>query len=132
METKICTKCGKELPLSDFHWRDKAKGTRRSECKNCHNKAMNERNAANRQLIHKLKQSQCCEKCGEKRWYVLDYHHIEPSKKTDTIAKLMVHSNSNTVVEEVQKCILLCRNCHAEFHYLNETTGITLEEYLNQ
>lgn len=36
METKICTKCGKELSIEEFNWRNKAKGTRRSECKYCH------------------------------------------------------------------------------------------------
>mgnify|MGYP003320115992 CR=1 FL=1 len=37
METKVCTKCGKELPLDQFNWRDKKKGTRRADCKDCHN-----------------------------------------------------------------------------------------------
>lgn len=37
METKICTKCGRELPLESFNWRDKSKGTRRADCKECHN-----------------------------------------------------------------------------------------------
>lgn len=36
MDTKICTKCGKELPIVDFNWRNKEKGIRRSECKYCH------------------------------------------------------------------------------------------------
>lgn len=44
METKICSKCGKELPLNEYHWRDKAKGIRRAECKYCHNKAMSIKN----------------------------------------------------------------------------------------
>ena len=38
--TKICTKCGKEKSLEDFHWRNKAQGTHRSECKECHNNHM--------------------------------------------------------------------------------------------
>ena len=37
METKICTKCGRELPVEDFPFRNKAKGIRRSNCKKCHN-----------------------------------------------------------------------------------------------
>ena len=40
METKICTKCGKELPITDFNWRSKKEGTRRSECKYCHSDYM--------------------------------------------------------------------------------------------
>ena len=36
METKVCTKCGRELPLDQFNWRNKTKGTRRADCKECH------------------------------------------------------------------------------------------------
>lgn len=36
METKICSKCGRELPLNQFNWRNKTKGTRRADCKQCH------------------------------------------------------------------------------------------------
>ena len=36
METKKCSKCGRELPLSSFPWRNKSKGTYRSDCKECH------------------------------------------------------------------------------------------------
>ena len=131
MNTKICTKCGKELPLTDFHWRNKAKGIKRSECKYCHNDYMNQKNAQNREIVHNLKQNSCCAKCGEKRWYVLDYHHINPEDKIKTIAKLMVHSSTDTTLKEIDKCILLCRNCHAEFHYLNQLNQLTLEEYLS-
>ena len=131
MNTKICTKCGKELPLTDFHWRNKAKGIKRSECKYCHNDYMNQKNAQNREIVHKLKQNNCCAKCGENRWYVLDYHHINPEDKIKTVAKLMVHSSTDTTLKEIDKCILLCRNCHAEFHYLNQLNQLTLEEYLS-
>jgi DNA-directed RNA polymerase subunit RPC12/RpoP len=40
METKVCTKCGKELSIEEFNWRSKAAGTRRSECKYCHSAYM--------------------------------------------------------------------------------------------
>ena len=40
METKICTKCNKEFSIDEFNWRNKEKGTRRSECKYCHTEYM--------------------------------------------------------------------------------------------
>ena len=43
METKICTKCGKEKPLTEFNWRNKSKGTLRSECKECHTAYMKQK-----------------------------------------------------------------------------------------
>lgn len=130
METKVCTQCHQELPIEDFHWRNKNKGTRRSECKTCHNSYMARRNAENRKIIQALKQQICCKKCGESRSYLIDYHHIEPTEKIDTIARLMVHSSIDKALEEIKKCIPLCANCHREFHYFEKENGMTLEEYL--
>ena len=40
MEVKFCNRCGFHKPLNEFHYRNKAKNTRNSECKSC----MKERN----------------------------------------------------------------------------------------
>ena len=82
--------------------------------------------------VQELK-SQCkCAKCGDDRGYVLEYHHINPEEKENTIARLT--SNNYTldkVYDEIQKCIVLCANCHREFHYLNsKDNNFTLEKYL--
>lgn len=132
METKICTKCGKELPLEDFHWRNKAKGTRRSECKNCHNAYVSAKNAQNREIILDIKKQQKCSKCGESRYYLLDYHHLNPEQKEQNISRMMVKYNINNTLNEIEKCIPLCANCHREFHYFEKECGMTIEEYLNQ
>ena len=131
METKICSKCGIEKSIDDFHWRNKALGTRRSECKECHNNTVKKRYAENKQTINDLKEGKCCEKCGyDKCSAALDFHHIDPSTKIDTVAKLSTHANIEAAINEIKKCVLLCANCHREFHYLEEKNGITLEEFL--
>ena len=38
METKVCKKCGRELPLSDFHKDSRMNGGHKSACKSCFNK----------------------------------------------------------------------------------------------
>lgn len=30
----------------------------------------------------------------------------------------------------MKKCIILCANCHREFHYLERLNGITIDEFL--
>ena len=131
METKICTKCGRELFLDNFHWRDKAKGIRRAECKQCHNNQVKKRYDENKNEINLLKEGKSCEKCGYNKCVAaLDYHHIDPSTKIDTVAKLSTHSSLEMAMKEIQKCILLCANCHREFHYLEEKEKITLEDFL--
>jgi hypothetical protein len=59
-----------------------------------------------------------CEICGyKKNLSALAFHHIDPEKKK---FKLDVRSLSNRteakILEELDKCKLLCHNCHAEVH----------------
>lgn len=132
METKICTKCGRELPIENFNWRDKSKGTRRADCKECHSGYMKNRYQEKKELVQELKSRDKCAKCGETRGYVLDYHHIDPTNKSASVARLTSNKYGlEQVMNEIQKCICLCSNCHREFHYLETHKGLTIEQYLS-
>ena len=130
METKICSKCGIEKPIEEFAFRDKKKGTRRAECKACIRERQRKKYQENREVLNTLKRQKQCEKCGETRFYLLDFHHVDPSTKINSVAHLSCHSNAQAALSEAKKCICLCANCHREFHYLEKEEGITLEEYL--
>lgn len=132
-ETKICIKCGKELPIIDFYFRDKKAGIRRNECKYCHNNYVKQKYKERHEEIEKIKNNLCCAKCGDTRSYVLDFHHKIPEEKTKGIAQMM-HNNTawNKIEEEMKKCILLCANCHREYHYFAKENNLTLEEYLKK
>lgn len=129
METKICSKCGKELPLSDFYLNGK---TRRSSCKFCHNERVKQDYKARKDNISQIKEFFGCAKCGDKREYVLDFHHKDPSQKDFTIARNAGSNSIQRVKEELLKCVILCSNCHREFHYLNEITQLSIETYLKE
>ena len=132
MDTKVCSKCGKELSIEEFNWRDKKKGTRRSECKYCHSNYMKQKYQDKKQEIQDLKSSYSCAKCGETRGYVLDFHHINPEDKDKDIARMTSNNyRLDRVYEEIKKCVCLCSNCHREFHHLEEHNNITLEDYLH-
>lgn len=132
METKICTKCGKELSIEEFNWRDKSKGTRRSECKYCHSNYMKKQYQYKKNIFEQQKAQQTCVKCGESRGYVLDFHHLDPSKKEETVARMTSNKyNVEDIQKEVDKCIVLCANCHREFHHFEKLNNLTIEEYLN-
>ena len=84
-------------------------------------------------MTSKIKAERGCLKCGDRREYVLDFHHIDPSKKEGTIARWTSNKNKQEDIKsEINKCVVLCSNCHREFHYLSEKEHITLSEYLQQ
>lgn len=62
-----------------------------------------------------------CYICGEKDIACLDFHHL--SDKTTQVSWMQTHSY-NTIKEEIDKCIVLCSNCHRKLHYYK----LTLQE----
>jgi hypothetical protein len=67
-----------------------------------------------------------CKKCGDKRFYVIDFHHLIPLKKEFSISDVSM----KRIKSEKDKCILLCSNCHREFHYLEKTKNISIKKFL--
>lgn len=59
----------------------------------------------------------CCEKCGYNKCNrALEFHHINPEEKDFGIASNGYTRSWEKVKEELDKCILVCSNCHAEIH----------------
>jgi predicted HNH restriction endonuclease len=76
-----------------------------------------------RELNYKLeilkKLGNKCNKCGYNKCIAaLDFHH-NTGEKEKNIAILLRESSKQKILKEVQKCILLCANCHREVHYKN-------------
>ena len=129
MEIKKCSKCGRELPITEFYSR--GNGQHRADCKDCHKQYVNQCYEEKKLFLQNYKSSVGCAKCGEKRGYCLDFHHIDPSMKDVDIARMTSNkSNINDIMKEVKKCIVLCANCHREFHFLEHNNNLLLEEYL--
>ena len=129
MKIKICSKCHKELPISEFHkngFDSQGNQKYRGYCKACANKRETERYWEKRNFIDS--QRTCCAKCGETRSHVLDFHHLDKSEKEFTIGQLKKGS-IKIIQKEINKCICLCANCHRDFHFL-EKQGMTIEKYL--
>jgi predicted transcriptional regulator len=58
-----------------------------------------------------------CVKCGYKKCIIaLEFHHLDPEKKDFTPSSNM-NMSWDKIKEELDKCILLCSNCHRELHY---------------
>jgi hypothetical protein len=59
-----------------------------------------------------------CACCGYKRCNdALDLHHLDPSTKEFAMRDIVANPKSWVkIIEEVKKCVLLCKICHTEFH----------------
>ena len=79
---------------------------------------------ANKLALIKAKGGKC-EKCGyDKNLAGLCFHHLDPkTKKFQLDARKCANSSIESLIEEANKCSLLCHNCHMEEHY-PELTGV--------
>ena len=65
----------------------------------------------NSKILHDLKINGCAI-CGYNKCdNALEFHHTNPRDKIFSIGTLRGH-----LAEELNKCILLCANCHKEIH----------------
>lgn len=128
---KRCNTCHEEKLLSEFR-KDKSKADgRRYECKVCsrlyHKSAYMEKYADRvqarfqkryqtvKEKVLQLRLNNPCMCCGESEPACLEFHHLDPSQK-----EFGVTSSSNRswdkMWEEIQKCVVLCANCHRKVH----------------
>jgi len=63
--------------------------------------------------VRVIKVEQGCLKCGYKEHHAaLEFHHREPEKKKFRLSESRNYS-WKMVLEEIDKCDVLCANCHA-------------------
>ncbi len=59
----------------------------------------------------------CCQRCGYHEFFAaLHFHHVDPSTKTQTLAAVMATGDDAAVMAELDKCALMCGNCHQALH----------------
>lgn len=83
--------------------------------------------STNRALLAKLKTLQGCAVCGYTRSsWALAYHHTG-SNKSASVSRLVRDGRSwERIVLEIQKCELLCANCHAELEEQMAWGGVAM------
>ena len=58
-----------------------------------------------------------CEQCGYDRCIeALEFHHLDPSKKDFNVSHRGYTRSWKRVMLELDKCVMLCANCHREIH----------------
>lgn len=111
---KTCTDCKTLKPLGDFYLN--STGRLHTYCKVCITKK-----TVCRQRVFKTKcveyKGGKCEKCGYcKNNSALEFHHTDPTSKDFNIANARHTTFGEKVKAELDKCLLVCSNCHREIH----------------
>ncbi len=80
----------------------------------------------NRGWFDEYKKTLRCEFCGYNKCHgVLDFHHKNPEEKKFHIGRgIGLRYNKDRILKEINKCIVLCSNCHRELHYNEEQEKI--------
>jgi 5-methylcytosine-specific restriction endonuclease McrA len=123
MEKTILKEC-KKHGLTEFVLR--ADG--RYRCKKCASEAVQKRREKTKELLVEYKGGKC-EICGyDKCVEALEFHHINPDEKDFGIGHKGYTRSFERNKAEVDKCILVCANCHREIHSglidINKILGI--------
>lgn len=134
-DKKVCGNCKKELPATNEYFAErnlKTKTVLQWQCRKCQKEYRKNHYNGNKEKyilkakvntqtnvdkFNEFKKTLKCSSCTEKRWWILDFHHLDPSEKDIEISKLIRSGSSKRIKDEIEKCIVLCSNCHRDLHY---------------
>lgn len=130
---KICSICKINKPIEEFSWKNKKQETRSKECQECHRKIRNNYYVNNcekekagtkarkkeiKKWLHEYKSSLKCNRCPENHVSTLDFHHEDPLEKEICVSVAISNGWSiKRILKEIEKCEVLCANCHRKEHY---------------
>jgi hypothetical protein len=129
---RTCRRCGESLDVSEFNFKDRARGRLQLYCKTCSRRYVQDHYARNkpyyvqkamaRNRVHRRDlfdrllaylQPHPCVDCGESDPVVLDFDHVDASSKSSNIADKVADGCSwRTIEAEIAKCAVRCANCH--------------------
>jgi hypothetical protein len=71
-----------------------------------------------RTYLKRLKRERPCVECGEADFRCLDFHHSNGHEKLANLSHLATDGATiDRLNRELQKCVVLCKNCHAKEHF---------------
>lgn len=88
-----------------------------------------------REITNKIKLDLGCETCGYNEYpQALQFDHLDPSTKYRTANGSLVHLSDMikgnryslpTILREIEKCRVLCANCHAVYTHNEQRKDVT-------
>lgn len=131
---KQCSKCKEVKSFVEFNKSNTKKDGYHNLCRLCSNKLSKEHYENNkehylvsikkrskifkqerRKFLNNYKKEAGCKFCPENEPCCLDFHHLNPESKENEIS-MMMESSFEKLQTEINKCIVVCSNCHRKLH----------------
>jgi len=111
---KVCPQCNYNKEIASSYYVSKS-GHVHAWCKDCNDTITYQKQLIRKKECVEYKGGKCVI-CGYNKYVgALDFHHLNPNEKEYSISNLRTYSMAKVKIE-LDKCVLLCRNCHAEVH----------------
>ncbi len=129
----MCTRCNETKSIDEFYFKNKKLNKKRSDCKECCEASRNskehyekyklEYNARtkkrkeylltiNRVMLMEYLSKHHCVECGESNPIMLEFDHLDRTKKSKGISAMMSDYTWEQILEEINKCEVVCANHH--------------------
>jgi hypothetical protein len=114
VEVRTCTLCREVLNLTCFY--QYPSGRLHGRCKSCSRQAAGDRHRKFKSECIAYKGGECVD-CGKMPHpAAMAFHHLDPKQKDVEVSKMRDKRLVEEVLAELDKCVLLCLNCHAIRH----------------
>ena len=122
-----CTKCKIDKELNADNFKPRKGGRFHGSCRDCmrdaNNKWDKKTNSARRKTANNWRKNlidshkKPCLICGESDLVVIEFHHVDERKDVGgTLVSQALRQSKKKFLEEVEKCVCLCANCHRRVH----------------
>ncbi len=130
-----CIACKVLKEPNEFHGHVKKSNGKQSSCKECNRARDQKKYLRNRDAIlaktkqrwsvgknfmDQVKAEVGCSICDERRVPCLEFHHEYPEDKSFTLGNAAMKPKE-ALIKEMNKCIVLCSNCHNWLHFEEST-----------
>lgn len=114
---KNCSRCSEILTTENAYYKNKAKTKFQGYCKSCLYFRQKERWIKRKNEAIQYKGGKC-QDCNILYPYpVMEFHHLDPNEKDFDWSDLRHHGSIKLIQQELDKCALLCSNCHRMRHH---------------
>lgn len=118
---KTCNRCLIEQPFENYHTHRTTKDRLQTHCKSCRYNTNKRWAAGFKDWARTLKENPCVDCDLRYPYYVMQWHHRDPTTKIMDVGLLVGGRYSKQkVLDEIAKCDLVCSNCHAERTHKNK------------